>query len=326
VLGPRERFRLASEALAAGLPYVGADFRFDPPVFEPFSLPSLTVFGTGKRVGKTAVTGHMARLFARDRDVLVVAMGRGGPLEPELIDAPPTVADLLSRSRTGRHAASDHLATAALAGVPTLGCRRAGGGLAGATFVSNVQAGARLAEERGADIVVFDGSGASIPPVATHARILVAHDLEQGLNPYRALIADLVLTMSEDVAAQAAALGRRALRFDLRLEPAEALAGRPTALFATSSTRHDHLAEIVSVSRNLADRDLLRADLAATEAEVFLVELKAAAIDVVAEAAAERGLPLVLARNDVAAPGLDEALLQLAEVAAAGQARDNLIR
>src|ERR1700687_1093518 len=29
VLGPRERFRLASRALALGLPYVGADFRFD---------------------------------------------------------------------------------------------------------------------------------------------------------------------------------------------------------------------------------------------------------------------------------------------------------
>jgi cyclic 2,3-diphosphoglycerate synthase len=326
VLGPRERFRLASEVLAAGLPYVGADFRFDPPAFEPFPLPSLAVFGTGKRIGKTAVTGHLARLLARDRDVLVVAMGRGGPPEPEVIDTPPRVDDLLARSRAGRHAASDHLETAALAGVPTIGCRRAGGGLAGSTFVSNVQAGARLAAERGADIVVFDGSGAAIPPVATDGRILVAHDLEAGLNPYRALIADLVLTMSEEVAAAAAALGRRALRFDLRLEPAERLAGRRTALFATGPTHHDHLAEIVSVSRNLADRDLLRADLAATEAEVFLVELKAAAIDVVAEAAAERGIPLVLARNDVVAPGLDEALLELAEVAAAAQERDNLHR
>jgi cyclic 2,3-diphosphoglycerate synthase len=312
VLGPRERFRLASQVLAAGLPYVGADFRFEPPVFEPFPLPSLSVFGTGKRVGKTAVIGHVARLFARDRDVLVVAMGRGGPPEPELIDAPPTVQDLLSRSRAGRHAASDHLETAALAGVPTIGCRRAGGGLAGATFVSNLQAGARLAAKLAPDLVIFDGSGAAVPPVATDARVLVAHDLEQGLNLYRALIADLVLTMSEDVAAQATAVGRRALRFDLRLEPAERLAGRRTALFATGPTHHDHLAEIVSVSRNLADRDLLRADLAATEAEVFLVELKAAAIDIVAEAAAERGIPLVLARNDVVAPGLDEALLELA--------------
>src|SRR5438552_10375425 len=71
VLGPRERFRVASLALARGVPYVGADFRFEPPVFEPFELPSIGIVGTGKRVGKTAVAGHAARLYARDRRVLV---------------------------------------------------------------------------------------------------------------------------------------------------------------------------------------------------------------------------------------------------------------
>ena len=45
VLGPAERFRWASRALAAGLPYVGADFRFDPPLFEPFELASIAVIG-----------------------------------------------------------------------------------------------------------------------------------------------------------------------------------------------------------------------------------------------------------------------------------------
>src|SRR5579862_3951013 len=52
VLGPADRFRWASRALAAGLPYVGADFRFDPPQLEPFELPSISIVGTGKRVGK----------------------------------------------------------------------------------------------------------------------------------------------------------------------------------------------------------------------------------------------------------------------------------
>ena len=33
VLGPDDRFRWASQALAAGLAYVGADFRFDPPAY-----------------------------------------------------------------------------------------------------------------------------------------------------------------------------------------------------------------------------------------------------------------------------------------------------
>src|SRR5882762_1831470 len=166
VLGPAERFRWASRALAAGLPYVGADFRFDPPVFEPFELPSIAVIGTGKRVGKTAVTAHLARLLARDRDVVVVAMGRGGPAEPEVLERAPSLDELVALSRSGRHAASDHLEIAALCGVPTIGCRRAGGGLAGAVFVSNVHEGARIAATRRPDVVVFDGSGAAIPPVA----------------------------------------------------------------------------------------------------------------------------------------------------------------
>ena len=65
VLGPRERFRLASRVLAAGLPYVGADFRFDPPQLEPFPLPSIGIVGTGKRVGKTAITAHAAHRAAQ---------------------------------------------------------------------------------------------------------------------------------------------------------------------------------------------------------------------------------------------------------------------
>ena len=196
VLGPRERMLWASRALALGLPYVGADFRFEPPAFEPVDVPSLAVIGVGKRIGKTAVTGHVARVLSRDRRVVVVAMGRGGPAEPELIETPPTLDDLLALARAGRHAASDHLETAALAGVPTVGCRRAGGGLAGAPFADNVVAGARLAASLDPDLVVFDGSGAALPPVAADARILVvngAHDVRAGLNAYRVLISDLVV-------------------------------------------------------------------------------------------------------------------------------------
>src|SRR5919202_5761368 len=48
VLGPRERLRVASRVLARGLPYVGPDFRLEPPVFAPLELPSIAVRGTGK--------------------------------------------------------------------------------------------------------------------------------------------------------------------------------------------------------------------------------------------------------------------------------------
>jgi cyclic 2,3-diphosphoglycerate synthetase len=314
VLSPRQRLAWASRALAAGARYVGADFAFEPPSFEPFPLPSVAVLGTGKRVGKTAVTGHVARLYARDRDVVVVSMGRGGPPEPLVAEVAPTVDELLALSRGGGHAASDYLETAALAGVPTIGCRRCGGGMAGAPFVSTVLEGARLAAERRPDVVVFDGSGAAIPPVAAGARVLVAHDVASGLNPYRALIADLVLTMYEPVAEAARALtDAPVVPFSLRLRPVAPLAGRRVAVFTTGPAPVDHLdADVALVSRNLAKRDALREDLASVDAEVYVVEIKAAAIDVVAEAAAERGVELVFADNEVVADGLDELLLELA--------------
>jgi cyclic 2,3-diphosphoglycerate synthetase len=310
VLSPRERLRWASHALALGLPYEGADFRFDPPTYDAIGLPSLAVVGTGKRIGKTAVTGHVARLLARSRRVVVVAMGRGGPAEPELIEVAPTLDDLLALSRAGRHAASDHLETAALVGVPTVGCRRAGGGMAGAPFDSNVLEGARLAASLDPDLIVFDGSGAAIPPVAADARVLVAHDLD-GLNAYRALVSDLVLAANDTAAAAARVLGRETLRFDMRLEPLEPLEGR-VALFTTGPAPYDHLdADVVFVSRSLADRAKLRVELERAEADTYVVELKAAAIDVVAEHALARGRRVVLAANEVVADGLDERLLEL---------------
>jgi cyclic 2,3-diphosphoglycerate synthetase len=311
VLGPAERMRWASRALAAGLPYVGADFRFDPPVFEPFGLPSIAVIGTGKRVGKTAVTGHLARLLAREHDVVVVAMGRGGPPDPEVIETPPTVDELLERSRAGRHAASDHLETAALCGVPTIGCRRAGGGLAGKVFASNVLEGARLAAERRPDVVVFDGSGAAIPPVATDRRVLVVgagQDADAYLNTYRRLISDVVVAVGCDAPG--------AISATLRLRATEPLEGR-VAVFTAGGTDASHLdADVVHVSATLADRATLRAELDRVDADTYLVELKAAAIDVVAEHARAHGKRVVLAANDVVAEGLDDVLLELAPVAA----------
>ena len=341
VLGPVERFRLASRVLAAGLPYVGADFRFDPPELEPFPLPSIGIVGTGKRVGKTAITAHAARLYARDRDVVVVAMGRGGPPEPEIADVAPDVDALLELSRSGRHAASDYLETAALAGVRTVGCRRCGGGLAGSVSVSNVREGAELAAGLAPDLVVFDGSGAALPPVETRRRILVVNaqqepDVVTGyLNRYRHLVSDLVvLTMAErgtgweELHGRALELAPVAIPVTLRPRPVGDVAGRTVAFFSTApASAHDgfrehlaaeHGAEVVHVSGSLADRGTLRRELEQVRADVFLVELKAAAIDVVAEAARERGVDVVLAGSDVAAvdgQDLDAELLRLAEEA-----------
>jgi cyclic 2,3-diphosphoglycerate synthetase len=316
VLGPRERMLWASRALALGLPYLGADFRFDPPPLHPVETPSLAVIGLGKRIGKTAVAGHVARVLAGDRRVVVVAMGRGGPAEPELIEAPPALDDLLELSRSGRHAASDHLEAAALAGVPAIGCRRAGGGLAGAPFVSNVLEGAQLSAQLDPEVLVFDGSGAALPPVDVDARILVAnggHDPRAGLNAYRVLVSDLVVdTGGVDRESVRSISDVPVVAAELRLRPASPLHGRPTAVFTTGPAPTDELdAEVVHVSRNLARRDALREELETVDAEVYLVELKAAAVDVVAEAALERGAEVVLAANDVVSDELDERVLDL---------------
>jgi cyclic 2,3-diphosphoglycerate synthase len=349
VLDARRRFRLASRVLAAGLPYVGADFRFDPVELEPFELPALAVIGSGKRVGKTAVAGHVARLLSRSREVVVVAMGRGGPSEPVVREAEPTIEDLLALSRAGTHAASDYLEDAALARVVTVGARRCGGGLAGAPFVSNVSAAARLAASLEPDLVVFEGSGAAIPPVQVGRRVLVAGaaqdpELVAGyLGAYRLLLSDLVvLTNCEEPLATREAIEQvrsaiaevspdlPVVETVLRPKPVSRIDGRKVAYFTTAPEaiherlrRHleeEHGADVVFVSGSLAQRDELRRQLESKEAraaDVFLIELKAAAVDVVAEAADESGTPVVLCDNEVQTVGgdvdLDRELTALAD-------------
>ena len=331
ILDPRRRFELASRALAAGLAYIGADFRFDPVRFEPFELPAIAVIGTGKRVGKTAVAGHVARLLARDREVVVVAMGRGGPREPVVAEPEPALEDLLELSRSGVHAASDYLEDAAMARVTTVGARRCGGGLAGAPFFTNLQPAARLAASLGPDIVLFEGSGAAFPPIATGARILVAGAAQDPetitgfFGAYRLMLSDLVILTGceeplidpRELESLKDAIAR--VRPDLpivetifRPNPVGSIEGRRVAFFSTAPDgvharlrehlAREHGAEVALVSGNLGRRQELRADLASVEArsaDVYLVELKAAAIDVVAETAAEHGVELVLCDNEV---------------------------
>jgi cyclic 2,3-diphosphoglycerate synthetase len=109
----------------------------------------------------------------------------------------------------------------------------------------------------------------------------------------------------------------------LRPRPVASIEGRRVAFFTTAAEqaherleahlREAHGAAAVAVFGSLADRSRLRADLERADADLYLVELKAAAIDVVAEAAAERGLELVLADNEVVGEGLDDQVRTLAD-------------
>jgi cyclic 2,3-diphosphoglycerate synthetase len=334
VLSARDRFRLAGVALGLGVEYRGADFRFTPPNTEVATrTPTLAIIGTGKRVGKTAISAHIARyLKASGRDIVVLAMGRGGPVEPELLrgdEVALTTKDLLSFAAQGKHASSDNYEDAVMSRVTTVGCRRCGGGMAGETFFSNVPEGADLADRLGKELIMLEGSGAAIPPAHADATVLVV-SAAQGVSyvrdyfgPYRLGLADAVIVAgAEEPLADEGQLNElvaaiRVVREDIpvllttfRPKPIEPVAGR-RAFFATTAPEAivprlvDHLeqewgCEVVASSPHLSNRQMLREDMqrASGRFDLLITELKAAAIDVVASAGAEAGVPTVLCDNE----------------------------
>jgi cyclic 2,3-diphosphoglycerate synthetase len=103
VLGYRERMGLASVALANGLTYLGGDFRLEPPIEgPPIGAPAVGVIGTGKRTGKTAIAGTVARAaIAMGLDPTLVAMGRGGPPAPQVAEPGSVRRTLRASPRVG---------------------------------------------------------------------------------------------------------------------------------------------------------------------------------------------------------------------------------
>lgn len=352
VLSSADRFRLASVALQRGVGYFGADFRFDaPPPHLITQTPTLSVVGTGKRIGKTAVSAYVARtLKAAGRDVVVLAMGRGGPADPEVIHGERvklTTADLLALAREGAHASSDNYEDAVMSRVTTVGCRRCGGGMAGETFFSNVPQGARLADTLGKELILLEGSGAAVPPVSADASVLIVPagrglgPIRDYFGPYRLSQADLVvIAFAESPVASPAEVAELKdyirhthpelpmVATTFRPSPVEPIAGR-RVLYATTApvqvserlARHLELeagCEVVAVSPHLSNRALLREDIRrhAGKFDTLVTELKAAAIDVVAAAGEEAGVPTVLCDNvPVALDGQD--LCELVSRAAA---------
>ena len=258
-------------------------------------------------------------------------MGRGGPAEPELIHGERvalTTPDLLALARKGVHASSDNYEDAVMSRVTTVGCRRCGGGMAGETFFSNVAEGARLADTLGKELLILEGSGSAIPPVAADATVLVIGAgrgetyVRDYFGPYRLARADLAIiaTAEEPVATPAEIAAIRdaiaAARPDLpvvtttfRPAPIEPVVGK-RVFFATTApeailpTLVAHLeahygCTVVASSANLSNRSLLRTEMAAAVGtfDLLLTELKAAAIDVVAAAGDEWGVPTVLCDN-----------------------------
>jgi cyclic 2,3-diphosphoglycerate synthetase len=276
-------------------------------------------------------------------------------IDPTTFDLTP--AGLVALASTGRHAASDHLEDALVARVATVGTRRCGGGLAGAPADSTFAAGVALANGRPERLLLLEGSGAAIPPVHADATLYVLsaaadRELVTGyLGLYPLLLSDLiVVTMAETSLADSGAVA--SLERDLRglvrggvsgttAEPKLVLTVfRPFPLAPISGRRvfyattapapavkrlaehleHEHGAEVVGTSHHLAHRQQLAADLEKAErAEVLVAELKAAAVDLAARVALQRGMEVVFCDNRLVAVGgdapFDDLALALADTA-----------
>jgi cyclic 2,3-diphosphoglycerate synthetase len=324
ILGGTAKLRLAALALHLGLAYETPTESFEPPRFEQldFAGPVIAVIGTGKRTGKTAVAGHLAQVLGeRGRSPAIVSMGRGGPPEPVVAPSDLTLENLEALAAAGRHAASDYLEDALLARVPTVGCRRVGGSLAGVPFETNMAEGARLAASiDGIDALILEGSGACVPPVAADSTVCIVGepaDALEALGPYRLMRADLVLAMREAPPELAELSGAEVVQVRLEPEPAEEIPSDARVAFFTTGGGDPAGLEPVVTSRNLAKRGALAEDLgrAAEEGcDIYLTELKAAAIDTVAVYARREGARVVFVRNRVVAdrPDLDDLLAGLA--------------
>ena len=260
--------------------------RLEPPRYERggHAGPKLAVIGTGKRTGKTAAGRALGHAAARARgDPVIVCMGRGGPAEPRLAEprarpggpdrdrasAASTPPPTTSRTRCSP-ACARSAAAAWAAGSPAQPAE------------SNVVAGAALAASLDPGAILFEGSGACIPPVAVDRTVcVVGAGAAEPFAEYRLVRADLVLPRGRE-----RARGRSALQ--LRPEPAEPRAGR-RARGAVHHRRADRCegVEPLVVSTNLGRRAALAGDLeraAAEGCDLYLTELKAAAIDTVAAA------------------------------------------
>lgn len=333
VIGYTKRFFFASHVLTKGIPYIGADFWFYPPAFQNvLEKPSLSVIGTGKRVGKTAIAGYICRCLDESGfNPGVIAMGRGGPQAPEMIagkEIELTPRYLLDLARSGKHAASDYLEDALTSRITAVGCRRCGGGLAGQPFMSNVAAGARLANELDVDFVVLEGSGSALPPVAANAYVLIAGanqpiDYITGyFGTYRVLLSDVVvLSVCEppladknkikrlDRAIREIKPGIKIIRTIFRPKPLQPISGKKVFLATTSPVSmkgkiagylgQTYGAEVVGVSNNLSNRRLLRKEIEDAKGKftTLLTELKAAAVDVVTSIGLDLGLEVVYMDN-----------------------------
>lgn len=356
IVGYVERFRFANVILNKGVIYAGSDFKFEPPRFlDIMKKPSISVIGTGKRIGKTAACAYVARILSGGEgktealyDPCIVTMGRGGPAEPEIVpgkELDMTPEYFLSLSNQGKHAASDHFEDALITRLTTIGSRRCGGGFAGVVFTSNVERSAEIANNLPENIVLFEGSGSSMPSVKVDSQIIIigAHqplDYIGGyMGPYRVMKSDLViLTMCEPPMADNEKVKKmdeliRKINPDVKVvhtifrpKPLNNIKEKKVILALTApqimgDTIQNYLEEmygcrVIGRTHYLSNRPKLREDIEKflkenKKIDTLITEVKAAGIDVATRMALEKGLKVVFMDNILITVGGDGDLVRL---------------
>jgi len=322
VVDYRARMKIASFCMFYGCSYMGPDFFFSWEKRDiKLAKKTISVIGTGKRIGKTAISSYMARLFSEeDINVAILAMGRGGPEKPQLIRGDEVDIDsgyLLELNKKGLHASSDYIEDAMLSEITTIGCRRCGGGFAGRIFMTNLKEGARMADRLDSSLIIVEGSGASIPGIDTDRNICVIGAFQDWtsivgyLGIYRIMLADMViLTMCEEPMADRKKIemleskvkkynpGAVILRTIFRPKPLSNIKGKKVFLAMTADPiirsniekylEKEYGCTISRSSFNLSRRDELRKELASCPGfDTILTELKAAAVDVLTDYASK---------------------------------------
>ncbi|MCK5587096.1 MAG: 2,3-diphosphoglycerate synthetase [Candidatus Lokiarchaeota archaeon] len=338
VVTSQDRMNFACAILLEGCSYNGADFEFTPINFlKNVNKPIMSVIGTGKRVGKTAIAGYIARVVDKTEwTPCILTMGRGGPATPEVIRGDQlviTAESLLEVAQQGKHAASDYWEDALTSRVITIGCRRCAGGLAGAPYLDNVEEGIRIAEKLPVDLIIAEGSGPTIPPVWAQSFIVIVGaqqpipQIKGILNPYRIKLSELAIITNCELPIATDDKVREMCKTVKGINPKIKVCCttfRPKVLgnirnkdvFYASTiplemmeTVENYLSNkyecnIVGTSQHLSDRTKLKKDLKRlAQADVLVTELKAAAIDIATKTAFQLRRPTIFCDNELQVKG-----------------------
>lgn len=326
------RMKIASYCFYKKASYMGPDFLFRYEKSKYITKnPSISIIGTGKRIGKTAISSYIANIFKSiGIKVVVVAMGRGGPRKPLLLKGEEiniTPEYLLSLSKNGLHASSDYIEDALMSKITTVGCRRCGGGFGGKVFLSNVIEGARIADRINPDLIILEGSGASLPDAKANVNICIIganqewKDIVGYMGIYRILMSDIIiLTNCEKPVSDTGKIkilednikiynpNAKIYKSIFRPLPLESLKDKKVIIAMTAKNvieekirkyiERNYGCFVTGMTFNLSNRPLLKKDLEYfSNFDTVLTELKAASVDIVTDFAIKSGKEIIYMNN-----------------------------